>query len=212
MSAPLFIAALRFAADSDAAVTAFLDFRMTHRLVYSGFATKEAATRARVLFRFDLEGEFGFLYVQSSEPPDWSGLPRSIAGNVVGPLPMAIPQEDRLQFRLLAKPSYRVGNRDDERIGKRSTISDPAKQIEWLRRKGATCGFEVEDCLASDRIWHDSGKARLPNGELMPLHAVQFDGILRVADREKLEAAVRSGIGPQKAFGFGLLSLAALRE
>ncbi len=212
MNAPLFIAALRFAADSDAAVTAFLDFRMTHRLVYSGFATKEAATRARVLFRFDLEGEFGFLYVQSSEPPDWSLLPRGIAGNVVGPLPLAIPQEERLHFRLLAKPSFRVGNRDDARIGKRTTISDPAKQIDWLRGKGETCGFEVEDCLASDRIWHDSSRARLPNGDLMPLHAVQFDGILRVADRARLEAAVRNGIGPQKAFGFGLLSLAAFRE
>jgi CRISPR system Cascade subunit CasE len=36
---------------------------------------------------------------------------------------------------------------------------------------------------------------------------VRFDGVLRVTDAARLVEAVRSGIGPAKAFGFGLLSL-----
>jgi CRISPR-associated protein Cas6/Cse3/CasE subtype I-E len=44
------------------------------------------------------------------------------------------------------------------------------------------------------------------------LSAVQFDGVLVVTDPDKLSVAVRNGIGPQKAFGFGLLSLAPLRD
>ena len=37
---------------------------------------------------------------------------------------------------------------------------------------------------------------------------VRFNGLLQVTDPEKLMQAVRNGIGPAKAFGFGLLSLA----
>jgi CRISPR system Cascade subunit CasE len=38
--------------------------------------------------------------------------------------------------------------------------------------------------------------------------SVQFDGILRVSDPDKLHAAIENGIGSGKGFGFGLLSLA----
>ena len=38
--------------------------------------------------------------------------------------------------------------------------------------------------------------------------AVQFDGVLQVTDPDKLVAAVETGIGSAKGFGFGLLSLA----
>lgn len=44
----------------------------------------------------------------------------------------------------------------------------------------------------------------------LPLFGVRFDGVLRVTDVEVLLDALRGGIGPAKAFGFGLLSLAPL--
>ena len=42
----------------------------------------------------------------------------------------------------------------------------------------------------------------------LPLFGVRFDGVLQVTDVGALVEAVRGGIGPAKAFGFGLLSLA----
>jgi CRISPR system Cascade subunit CasE len=39
---------------------------------------------------------------------------------------------------------------------------------------------------------------------------VDFEGILEVTDPEEFAAAVTAGIGPAKAFGFGLLSVARL--
>ena len=42
----------------------------------------------------------------------------------------------------------------------------------------------------------------------LKLAAVQFDGLLEVAEPDRLRAAVRQGIGSGKGFGFGLLSLA----
>lgn len=62
--------------------------------------------------------------------------------------------------------------------------------------------------LRQDRL----GRELRPLERLGWLTAVQFDGVLVVTDPDKLREAVRNGIGPQKAFGFGLLSLAPLRE
>ena len=42
----------------------------------------------------------------------------------------------------------------------------------------------------------------------VPHFGVRFDGTLQVTDARALARAVRDGIGPAKAFGFGLLSLA----
>jgi CRISPR-associated protein Cas6/Cse3/CasE subtype I-E len=42
----------------------------------------------------------------------------------------------------------------------------------------------------------------------LTLNIVQFDGYLQVIDPDKLLTALRQGIGPAKAFGCGLLSLA----
>jgi CRISPR system Cascade subunit CasE len=38
--------------------------------------------------------------------------------------------------------------------------------------------------------------------------SVQFDGVLRVTDAQKLTETIARGVGSGKGFGFGLLSLA----
>lgn len=212
MSEGLYISAVRFPTEGSAAAIAAKDFYKIHKLVYSAFPDREAATDARVLFRFDLEGDAGYLFVQSTKEPDWSRLPEAIRRHVTGPVPLALPEGERLRFRLLAKPSYRIGRKDSPYKGLRTTLTDPAQQIAWLERKGIDGGFVVEDVALVEKTWHDTkNPERLPNGELKPLYGVQFDGILAVTDPEKLRVAVAQGIGTQKAFGFGLLSLAAVR-
>lgn len=212
MNNQLYISAIRFPADSVPAAIASQDFYRNHCLVYSAFPNKEAAIAARVLFRFDLEDEIGYLYVQSKAPPDWSRLTKAnIKLDIIGPLPYEIPKGDRFQFRLLARPTYRIGKKDNPQKGERRYLIAETEQREWLDRKAKTHGFVVENCLLLNRIWYDSKNPEtLPNGNLKPLHSVQFDGILSVTEREKFEEAVRNGIGTQKAYGFGLLSLAPI--
>lgn len=212
MNNSLFISAIRFPRGSTAAATASQDFYMNHKLVYMAFPTKEAATAARVLFRFDIEGDDGYLCVQSKAEPDWSRLPEPIRKNITGPVPLAIPKAERFRFRLLAKPSFRIGKKGDSDKGFRVTIAEPDNQMQWLRRKGEEHGFSIERCLLTERVWHDTKTNELLNGNPKPLYGVQFDGILRVTDRDRLIHAVANGIGPQKAYGFGLLSLALQRE
>jgi len=43
------------------------------------------------------------------------------------------------------------------------------------------------------------------------LRSVRYDGLLEVLDEERFRESLLSGIGPAKAFGFGLLSIAPVR-
>jgi len=46
----------------------------------------------------------------------------------------------------------------------------------------------------------------------LQLLSVQFDGLLRILDQDMTRKTVENGIGSAKGFGFGLLSLAPLKE
>ncbi|WP_428939775.1 type I-E CRISPR-associated protein Cas6/Cse3/CasE [Fontivita pretiosa] len=211
---PLYISAIRVPADSEFAATAWWDYYRLHQLVCRGFADRRALAEARVLFRCDIEGDWAFLYVQSRTKPDWSKLEPPLSDCVAGPTELQLPSLQpglRLRFRLLARPSVRIGEKSSPDRGRRLTLEREPEQRQWLQRKGMIHGFEVHTCTLTDRIWHDTRAGHtLPNGQLLPLHAVLFDGVLSVVDPDKLWHAIRNGIGPQKAFGFGLLSVAPL--
>lgn len=178
-----------------------------HRTICKAF---EKPDEARILFRADTNqpGEVHVI-VQSLVPPDWNRLdtkggylrekdePKQVELS-------ALQASMTLRFRLRCRPSKRIRVTTREDKGKRRAVTEKKEIFDWLERKAKENGFEVKD-VASDRIyWHDSKEGQDPK----PLYAVQFDGILIVTDPEKLKEAVRSGIGPQKAYGFGLLSLA----
>jgi CRISPR system Cascade subunit CasE len=144
----------------------------------------------------------------------------------------------RLSFRLLCRPSVRCSrpfswwspgmrpeNRREVKRGQRYGIRGDQELIDWLKDQGkgyserpglngfAGHGFIIETVGLTRVEWVNSK----PNGKSgnrenqERLGAVRFDGILLVTDSDKLREAVRNGIGPQKAFGFGLLSVAPVR-
>ena len=85
---------------------------------------------------------------------------------------------------------------------------------DWLNRLGGRAGFQVLDEPATPLLVQavrsfvrdpENQKAMRYNGGL-------FDGMLRVEDPDAARDAITRGIGPAKAFGFGLLSIAPVRE
>lgn len=182
-----------------------------HRTICHAFENPEDA---RILFRADTDraGEVHVI-VQSLAKPDWSRLkedsrylkqtdePKLVE---LSGLRVGMP----LRFRLRCRPSKRVGEPGSSDEGKRKSLKDKDEIFAWLERKAEASGFQVNDA-AFDRVyWYESKQGK----DDKPLGAVQFDGVLVVSDPDRLREAVRNGIGPQKAYGFGLLSLAALRE
>jgi CRISPR system Cascade subunit CasE len=81
------------------------------------------------------------------------------------------------------------------------------KLVGWLERKAATGGFKV---LATDV--RDEG----PDSVVQGIHpagkvkfkSVVFSGRLVVMDSNVFRSALENGLGPGKAYGFGLLSIA----
>lgn len=175
-----------------------------HRTLCKAWPDPDAA---RILFRPELERGVARVIVQSQTPPDWTRLTADHVTQTDGPKQIdldGLTQGRRLAFRLRCRPSHRVGEPGSPEEGKRKSLKDRGAIFDWLQRKADANGFRVE-AAGFDRVyWYDSKEGKDPK----PLGGVQFDGILVVDDPDKLKEAVANGIGPQKAFGFGLLSLA----
>jgi len=181
-----------------------------HRTICKAWHDREAA---RILHRADQDRPgVVTVIVQSLTAPDWSRLdaPPDYLRHIDGPKCIdleGLKRDQHLRFRLRCRPSKRIGAKDDKELGKRKALGTKDENFAWLHRKAETGGFAIREA-AFDRVyWYDS-KSGVND---KPLGGVVFDGVLVVTDPEKLRQAVRNGIGTQKAFGFGLLSLAPVR-
>ena len=74
----------------------------------------------------------------------------------------------------------------------------------WLTRKGENHGFSLISIHASEERMARGDKR---NGGSIHAFSVLFDGILTIAEPEKFNAAVKTGIGRGKAMGLGLFSV-----
>lgn len=94
---------------------------------------------------------------------------------------------------------------------------------EWLHRIGAKRGFRIKDEPGSPLhmeptsiVVRNPGKNGGLSNRKNPMNRIfnagLFEGVLVCTDAQQLANAIVSGIGPAKAFGFGLLSLAPVRE
>jgi CRISPR system Cascade subunit CasE len=159
------------------------------------------------------------------------GMPEYVCTDIM-PAYRKIQDGQVLSFRLRANPTKRVAKQDDPMKGKRVELTHEDEQIDWLirkgreREKGKPGGFEmliseVKDTKGDKRQIprvnaYSEGKRKGRKREAGPGHAmthfaVLFDGLLRVTDTNAFLETLARGIGPGKAFGFGLLSIAPVR-
>lgn len=125
--------------------------------------------------------------------------------------PLELPMGQCVRFLLVANPVKTI---DDEK-GRKNTkgevkkcrvpLIDESEQRLWMERKlDVSARLEVliiANCLP--RYFRKS-KANMA-GKIQP---VRFQGILQVTEPINLKEMIINGIGPAKAFGCGLLSLA----
>jgi CRISPR system Cascade subunit CasE len=178
-----------------------------------------------VLHRLEVDPRGGalLLYVQSATDPNWSHLPAGFLvtledyGNphVRDLLELDLICPDKAaRFRLRANPTRKIGTKSVDgrrRNGRRVPHRDDERCIEWLVRKGNHHGFEMmrdSQGLPKVTLVREPARRGRREGAAMTFEGVRFDGMLRIVDADAFRAAVISGIGPAKAFGFGLLSFA----
>jgi CRISPR system Cascade subunit CasE len=180
-----------------------------HRTLVRAFVQDDRQVPPRFLWRLEPTNSWAepTVLVQSMPIPDWSFL-QSVRGYLHAD---HLPQTKRFDPAALLTPNGRcrfrlVANPTVTRDGKRHGLVGEEAQIAWLHRQGERCGFAIEAAIVSA-----SGILRSRKGEArVSLRSVCFDGALNVRDPRRMAPYLAEGIGPGKAFGCGLLSLARL--
>jgi len=120
------------------------------------------------------------------------------------------------RFRLRANPTRKIETKSvggQRRHGHRVRHRNDERCIDWLVRKGNDHGFEImRDAQGQPKLLliREPARRGRRNGIAITFEGVRFDGLLRIADPDAFRAGVINGIGPGKAFGFGLLSFAPI--
>jgi len=179
-----------------------------HRTVLRAFPDRSSGGPGRVLFRLEppRPDHPPTVLVQSDKTPDWSPLTDRngylLESPQFKPYRPAFRREQRLRFRLRANPTVK-------RDGKRHGLIRGEQQLAWLGRKAKVGGFTLLQVRTSRQARRLSRKASPQGGVRQAVHlGVDFEGILQVTDPDAFLAALAGGIGPAKAFGCGLLSVA----
>ena len=107
-----------------------------------------------------------------------------------------------------------------EAVGKRVELTREEDRLAWLQRQGERGGFELASALVLPAIDDPGGRPYLNSradpsprlfsrkGRGLTFGTALFEGTLVIQDSHRFRQAFASGIGPAKAFGCGLLSLA----
>lgn len=107
-----------------------------------------------------------------------------------------------LSFELLAVPSKKLAGQNDEK-GRRRFITLPEERMAWLGRKAAAGGFEIVSARENDRVKIYGNR----NGKAFCFDAVEYIGNLRIKNEKEFQETYSKGIGPEKAYGCGMLLL-----
>jgi CRISPR system Cascade subunit CasE len=180
------------------------------------------------------------LLLQSAVLPDWPRLPPGylIPADGDRPNPACKPVGDRyaaiaagtvLRFRLRANPTRKVdtasGPDGARRNGRRVPLRGDVSNFAWLAGKGIAGGFEIRAVQSRPEVpaaqaapagqsigWRPAAGGDGAKATRLTFDAVVFEGTLAVTDRERFLDTLARGVGPAKAYGFGLLSVALPRE
>lgn len=118
-------------------------------------------------------------------------------------LPSLYGADSVLRFGLLTSPSKKIENPDGKN-SRRVFLREPEERAGWLAGQGSKYGFEVLQSAEigvpqSIRVGRSSGS--------FIISAVAFEGILKIVDAAQFWQAWETGIGPEKAYGLGLMLL-----
>lgn len=195
-----------------------------HKTVMSAFAdtdVQDARHHFNVLYRLMPSGGSKYiLYVQSMAKPE---VARWLSKGYLYPLQegrllLDIPDPDSfirerllLNFDLLACPTKIAGTstkqerlNGNRRNGYRVPLGTAEERLEWLGRKAEVGGFRLLESWEAGK-YTAYGTNKINQKGKMYHVGVRFLGTLKVTDQEEFTTTMRRGIGPGKAYGYGLL-------
>ena len=179
------------------------DVYKLHQTILQGFSIYPNCDR--VLFRIEPEehNTLVSILIQSILEPDWSLMQetnRVVSVKTKKFSPQLAP-DDVLRFRLRANPTVC-------REGKRYGLIRDESLREWLTKKETKIGAKFIDIVSMDEGYINGNKESGQARHRVNLKVARFEGVVRVINPETFIHTLKDGIGPAKAFGCGLLSIA----
>jgi CRISPR system Cascade subunit CasE len=181
-----------------------------HKAVWQAFPGRDGEPRD-FLTRLDRRREgFRLLIVSPAAPtrPDW--CPPDPESWKTRPIPETYFARGRYIFNLCANTTKKVtklaADGSPTKNGKRVPLHEREELVAWLKRKGEQGGFTADE--ATLRTFSRGREYFEKNGQTGLHSAVEFQGVLAVTDPARFHETFTRGVGPAKAFGFGLLVIA----
>lgn len=181
-----------------------------HRALWKLFP-EDADAKRDYLFRVERPGQqLAEVLMQSSrEPVDQNVTETRLVA--CRDYPLKLDAGQRLRFLLLANPvktindeSGRVNAKGEVKKCRVPLIHEEEWQT-WLERKLTGCA-DLKSLMVEKRLPLNFRKTKEKRvGKIQP---VSFQGVLTVQNPSAFRELIATGIGPAKAFGCGLLSLA----
>lgn len=187
-----------------------------HRTIMRAFPFP-IAKEERVLFRIENfeRGAPPVVLVQSLLMPNWGNVEKEFIGyfshtpGLKAIEGLEIITGDLFRFRLRANPTRRVLYKSSNKYQRISLFAEQDRK-NWLIRKARVGGFSlIEDRLmVSDAPYRTFFLSKDDTTHKATINMVDFNGVLKIEYPEKFLTSIRTGIGPAKGLGCGLLSLA----
>lgn len=194
-----------------------------HNWVEQSFPAEIATgERHRHLWRLDtLKGKKYLLILSESKPDPELLLKYGVEGTVVTKSYDAflnkIQDGQILRFRLTANPTHRI-TRPGEKTGKVFPHITVTQQEKWLVDRAENSGFQLvkqvgidepneQETFALKIVGREWPMLHRNPGHSIRLSRVTFEGLLRVEDAELFKQLLVKGIGREKAFGMGMMTV-----
>ena len=197
-----------------------------HKRVMSAFdnlTVSNPRKKIGVLYRLNTVqyGNAVVLLIQSGVLPDWSVLSKNYL--VEGVENLAVKDITKLfeslklglhyAFELVACPTKKVGTiTKEERLagrkgnGRRIPLKGFEARMEWLEKKGNDHGFCIITADAAPQP-ATYGVHAIKDIEKMKHQGVVYRGVLKITELSLFKEVMQMGIGPARAYGFGMIML-----
>lgn len=181
--------------------------------VFHGAIESADKERTRKLWRIDtLYGEQILLILSENNidllvVAEQFGYDGSFESKIYDGLMERITNGSRWHFRLKANPTIQ---KYDEKKGRGKVLAHITTeyQEEWLKKQAEKNGFSLsdEEWLVTGSRWYIFKKNRNKKDRVKML-AATYEGVLTVTDADLFRNALVKGIGREKAFGMGMLTV-----
>ena len=166
--------------------------------------------RQHPLWRIDGDGIRNFMLVVSRDIPDFSAFQEAfgyddrpaITKDYETFLEKGFRDGDILRFHLAANPTIKIAGKRIP-LNKKGTDKYPYSAVDWAKDRLKKHGAEVVEVQLSSY----KEKTATGNGRKMYYVMAEYDGILRVIDKNEFALALAKGIGHEKAYGCGMISV-----